>query len=183
LAKKRKKARRGKGKPNRSGQKSPSSAVGIRRAADQDAWELVPPRCARERTEDMEEVEAMLAAGEVDVATDELRWLLNGCACFINAHKMLGELAAAENDFELARAHFGHAYQEGLKAVRRVKLDQPLSYEIEANRPFFEAAKGLVYCLLKLDRKKLAREIVGQMIKCDPTDPLGLRQLVADGGN
>ena len=35
----------------------------------------------------------MLAAGENEVARDELRWLLDGCPDFIAAHRMLGELA------------------------------------------------------------------------------------------
>ena len=52
----------------------------------------------------------MLAAGEVDVATDELRWLLNGCGSFIDAHKMLGELAACDGDNALRRRlkHYAH---------------------------------------------------------------------------
>ena len=52
----------------------------------------------------------MMEAGEVDIAIDELRWLLSGCSDFIEAHRLLGELALAENDLPLARAHFGYAY-------------------------------------------------------------------------
>src|SRR5687768_16906645 len=95
----------------------PKSAVSVRQVPGREAWELVHPRCARVRAEDVEEVEAMLAAGEDEVARDELRWLLDGCPHFITAHRMLGELALAENDVQLARGHSGFAYQIGTKAL------------------------------------------------------------------
>ena len=89
---------------------------------------LVHPRCARDRADDLEEVREMIEAGELDVAIDELRWLVGGCSEFIEAHGLLGELAlATDEDVALARGHFGVAVQLGLKALERaarvVKLD------------------------------------------------------------
>ncbi len=34
----------------------------------------------------------MIEAGEMDVALDELRWLLSGCGEFIAAHVLLGKV-------------------------------------------------------------------------------------------
>ena len=148
---------------------------------NETAWELVHPRCALERADDMKEVAAMLDAGETEVARDEIRWLLEGCSDFLQAHLALGEMALAEGDVNLARGHFGTAYQIGVKALRRVGLDRPLPYRRTANRPFFEAGKGLVYCLVQLDRQRIAREVVEQLLRCDPTDPLGVRALITGG--
>lgn len=50
-----------------------------------DAWEIVHPRCARRRREDIEEIADMLASGEIDIAKDELVWLLSECPDFLEA--------------------------------------------------------------------------------------------------
>ena len=72
------------------------------------------PRCVRDRAEDLEEVRAMIEAGELEIALDELRWLLADCREFIAAHVLLGELAVAtQGDLPLARGHFGAGYQLG----------------------------------------------------------------------
>src|SRR5258708_2407310 len=60
----------------RAGAASSVSSLRVRKVVGQDAWELVHPRCARDRALDLEEVRKMLDAGEVDVAIDECRWLL-----------------------------------------------------------------------------------------------------------
>ena len=61
----------------------------------------------RECADDLEEVRAMIAAGETDVAADELRWLLEVCRDMIEAHFLLGKLAAeAQQDVPLARGPF-----------------------------------------------------------------------------
>jgi len=151
------------------------TALRVRRKAGERGWELVHPRCALERSEDLEVVQQMLDAGEIDVALDELRWLLNGCSDFVAAHRMLGELAAADGDLKLARGHFGYAYEIGLSAVPTGGLDAPLPYRLPANRAFLEAAKGLAWCLHELGKLKLAVRVVEQLLKCDPTDPLTVR--------
>jgi hypothetical protein len=151
------------------------TALRVRRKAGERAWELVHPRCALERGEDLEEVQQMLDAGEVDVAIDELRWLLNGCSDFVAAHRMLGELAAADGDLKLARGHFGYAHEIGFSALPAGGLDAPLPYRLPANRAFLEAAKGLAWCLHELGKLKLSTRVVEQLLKCDPTDPLTVR--------
>jgi len=161
-------------RPHQSKGQRPKWAVSVRRVPERDAWELIHPRCVRERAEDIEEVEAMLAAGEDEVARDELRWLLEGCHQFITAHRMLGEIALAENDVKLARGHFGFAYQIGLKAVPAGGLPGPLPYELPANRAFFEAGKGLAWCLRQLGEERAAIEVVETLLRLDPSDPLGL---------
>jgi hypothetical protein len=130
--------------------------------------------------EDLEEVHAMIEAGELDVATDELRWLVSNCSEFIEAHELLGELALAQGDAALARGHFGFAVQLGLKTLQRAKVEGPLSYQQPANESFFLAGRGLVTALAKLDLLPKAQELVQTLLRLDPTDPLGLRTLLDD---
>ena len=44
-----------------------------------------------------------------------------------------------------------------------------------ANRPFYDAGRGLAWCLNELGKRELALEVVAELLRCDPTDPLGLR--------
>jgi hypothetical protein len=123
----------------------------------------------------------MVAAGELDVAIDELRWLVGGCSEFIEAHALLGELAlATDEDVALARGHFGVAVQLGLKAIQRASVAGPLPCGQPANRPFFEAARGLVWCLGTLKLFDKAREAVATIVRLDPADPMGLRKLLEE---
>jgi hypothetical protein len=149
----------------------------VRRTSDA-SWELVHPRCAIEREADLREVEAMIAAGEHEIARDELRWLLEGCGDNLAAHELLGELALEEENIPLARGHFGYAYQLGMKAIRAAGSPAPLPFEQAANQAFFSAGKGLVHCLLKLDKREVAAEVVEFLMRCDPGDPLQLRRLL-----
>jgi hypothetical protein len=145
-----------------------SSGLGVRRTSDGGAWVLVHPRCARERAEDLEEVRTMIEGEELDIAIDELRYLVGGCSEFVEAHCLLGVLAVeTKNDVRLARGHFGVGYQLGLQTLR-----QP------ANKAFFEAGRGLAWCLAKLDKLPMAREVVDTLVKLDPSDPLGLRAML-----
>lgn len=170
MAKKRGKSKFSGGSPQRS-----MSAIGVRPARGSNGWELLHPRCALDRKEDMEEVYAMIDGGETDIAIDELRWLLDGCSDFIEAHSLLGQLALSEdNDPKLARGHFGYAYQLGLTALRRAGSPIPLPYQITENQAFFEAGKGLAFCLIQLEKPEMAREVLDELLRCDPTDPLGL---------
>jgi hypothetical protein len=141
---------------------------------------LVHPRCARDRAEDLEEVQLMIESGENDVARDELRWLLSGCSEFIGAHVLLGMLAVTEGDLPLARGHFGAGYQLGLQTLRRAKMPKPLLFSQPANRSFFDAGHGLVDCLRRLDKSPMADEIVQTLLELDPSDPLGLRAARAE---
>lgn len=117
----------------------------------------------------------MLAAGENEIAIDELRWLLDGCGDFIAAHRLLGELALADGDLKLARGHFGYAYEIGLSALPPRGFEGPLPYRLAANQALLESAKGLAWCLHELGKPKLARRVLGQLLLLDPSDPLGVR--------
>jgi hypothetical protein len=150
-------------------------ALGVRRSTDGRGWVFVHPGSARERAEDLEEVREMVASGEIDVAVDELRWLVEGCSEFVEGHALLGELAIAEGDFALARGHFGFAVQLGLKALQRAKVIGPVLYAQPANRPFFEAGRGLVAALVKLGAIEKATSLVKDLVRLDPADPLRLR--------
>jgi hypothetical protein len=140
---------------------------------------LVHPRCARDRAEDIEEVRRMIEAGELEIAIDELRWLVSGCGEFIEGHLLLGELALAmDDDVALARGHFGFAYQLGAEALRRADTPSPLPYSHPANEAFFEAGRGLASCLGRLNEWPLAEEVVDALVKLDPADPLHLRAML-----
>jgi tetratricopeptide (TPR) repeat protein len=144
---------------------------------DGPAWEFVHPRCARRRRADIEEVEAMVEAGETEVARDELVWLLSECPDFLDAHVHLGLIALEEEDPKLARGHFGRAYELCLRALEAVESPQPLPYALDGNRPFYEAAKGLVHCLLDIGRQKVAKDVCKRIASLDPSDPLAIQRL------
>ena len=128
----------------------------------------------------------MIEAGETEVAFDELRWLLSGCADCLDAHLLLGELAVKEkNDIPLARGHFGYAYQLGHRAWRRAGGPTPVAYSQPANRSFHEAGRSLAWCLEKLGKRAMAVEIVDTLLLLDPSDPLSVKAWLAqiqDGG-
>ena len=142
------------------------------------AWEIVQPRCARKRRDDIAEVEAMVEAGETEIARDELVWLLSECPDFLEGHVQLGLIALEEGDPKLARGHFGRAYELCLRAVEAAGSPRPLPYALSGNRPFHEAAKGLVHCLLETGRRQLAQDVCRRVGPLDPTDPLGIARLL-----
>jgi hypothetical protein len=139
---------------------------------------FVHPRCARDTAEDLEEVRLMIDAGELEVARDELRWLLADCPENMAAHVLLGELAVDAGDFPLARGHYGAGYQLGLQTLRRAKMPKPVLYSQPANRAFFEAGRGLIGSLEKLGKSTMADEVVATLMSLDPSDPLKLRAMV-----
>lgn len=146
-----------------------------------DAWVLRHPRCARDRAEDIEEVRLIIDAGEFEVAQDELRWLLSGCSDCMDAHLLLGQLALDQrSEIELARGHFGYAYQLGLRAWRRAGEPAPVPYTQLANRTFHEAGRALAWCLEKLKKQVMADEVVATLCRLDPTDPLASRRMLQE---
>ncbi|MFN9370081.1 MAG: hypothetical protein ACK6CT_15165 [Planctomycetia bacterium] len=162
----------------RRGQRGRDRIALLRRdAAAGTAWEIVQPRCARQRREDIEEVEAMVEAGETDIARDELVWLLTECPDFIDAHVQLGLIALEEDDPRLARGHFGRAYELCLQAVEAAGGTGPVPYALPGNQPFHQAAKGLVHCLMETGRRRTATEVCRRMLVLDPADALGLARI------
>jgi hypothetical protein len=143
-------------------------------------WELVHPRGARERAEDLDEVRAMLEAGELDIARDELRWLLDGCTDCVDAHFLLGEIAYAEQDFPLARGHFGYAHQICAATFPKEGLAGTLPATLPGNRTFFEAGKALAYCLREMNLNARALEVLDQLRRLDPSDPLDIAAVWRD---
>ena len=132
------------------------------------------PRCALERSEDIEEIRAMLEAGETEIAKTDLVWILSGCPDMIEAHYLLGEIALAEGDLPLARGHFGHAFRAGEKALRATGRGTTLPHKTEANQLFLQCGKGLVYCLVQLGKAEMARDVTNVVLRCDKSDPLGV---------
>ena len=164
---------KGKGKKRSTATAREADSIGVRRVpgkmGEKTVYELVHPPCVGRRAEDLEEVHRMLDAGEADVAIDELRWLLSGCHPLLEAHRLLGQIAMADNDLPLARAHLDYAYQLGWQAARRRALDGILAQRQVANREFFKAGFGLVECLNLLDETAAADKIVKELAALDPT--------------
>lgn len=159
--------------------RSEKSGVGLRQLAGSGVWVLVHPPCAREMAEDLEEVREMIAAGEFEIALEELRWLAGNCAEGMEIHQLLGELAIEMGqDLVLARGHFGHAYQLGFRAWDRAGRPSPFPHSQPANVPLYESARGLAWCLEKLGKSSMTDEVVTTMMKWDASDPLEVRRLV-----
>lgn len=156
--------------------------IGLRQIPETTEFELVFPPCVDKRRDDLAEVRAMLEAGEVDIAVDELRWLLQGCRALLEAHQLLGEIALADGDLQLARGHLGYAYDLGRQPLSAGGLPGTLPYGRPANRAFFEAGRGLVGCLDQLGEKQSAAEVVRQLLILDPSDPLELAAMLPKSG-
>jgi hypothetical protein len=88
-------------------------------------------------------------------------------------------IALEEGDAKLARGHFGRAYELGLRALEAAGNPRPLPYDRNGNKPFFEAAKGLVHCLVATGKIGLAKDVVARANALDPSDPLALARLLA----
>lgn len=122
-------------------------------------------------------MQAMLDAGETEIAIDELRWLLDGCSDLVGAHQLLGQIALEQGDLRLARGHFGYAYDICRAAVSG-KREIVLPYGVAENQSLHEAAKGLAWCLAELGKPELARDVLRQMLDWDPSDPLAVSPLL-----
>jgi len=120
----------------------------------------------------------MVEAGETEIARDELVWLLSECPDFLEAHVHLGLIALEEGDPKLARGHFGRAYELCLRALEAAGGPRPLPYALPGNQPFFEAAKGLVHCLLEQGRRQMAADLCRRIAPLDAADPLGIQRLL-----
>ena len=171
---------RGRGSQRRGGPPAGADKITLARrdSAGGPAWEIVQPRCARRRRDDIAEVEEMIAGGEPEIARDELVWLLSECPDFLEAHVHLGMIALEEGDKKLARGHFGRAYELCLRALQAAGNPKPLPHALPGNQPFYEAAKGLVHCLLETGRRPMAATVCSAVAPLDPADPLGIQKLL-----
>ena len=155
---------------------SSRTTVSIDRSRSGQGWTFAHPAAVREGADDLDEVREMIASGESDEAIDELRWLLENCTDWIEAHYLLGKLAVeTQGDVPLGRAHFGFGYQLGERALKRADNPAPVPAMHPANRPWYDAGRGLAWCLAELGKRDMALEVVENLLRCDSADPLQLR--------
>lgn len=173
-------------KPSKPKGKKPAGRepgrITVRRVPGRKVFELAYPPSVRQRAEDIEEVRSMLAAGEADVAVDELRWLLSGCHELLEGHQLLGQIAMDDGDLDLAQGHLGYAFELGVRALPKTGLSGTLSGTRKANRPFFEAGKALVECFKRQAKPRLAADVVNKLLELDPSDPLQVKALLEETG-
>jgi hypothetical protein len=106
-----------------------------------------------EETElDYQEGRQLWKAGDLEGARDALRFALERGHDDLWAHGALGRIAIGEfKDPTLARGHFGYAVE-----LVRESLPPGFSGRLprgrHANRPLFDAVKGLVRCLRALGK-------------------------------
>jgi hypothetical protein len=137
------------------------------RRLNANRYALLPPFTAVDRAEDIGEVRTMIAAGELEIARDELLYLVGDCRGFLEAHNLLGELALEEEDISLARGHFGFAYEVGLDSLPPgFKGHLPANFEY--NGAFFLAGRGLARCLIARGEARQGREVLEQLSRFDP---------------
>lgn len=161
------------------------SALRLRRLDGDRGWELVLPPSAAEMSDDIEQVHEMLEHGELEIATDELRFLLSTCPELLAAHVLLGQIALEADDtkpadIELARGHFGFAFMLGEKALVAANCPGPLLGAEPANAPWHEAARGLAWCLEKQGQRAVADQVAMTVRKFDPSDPAEVAAMLDD---
>src|SRR5579863_898243 len=132
-------------------------------------FSLQPPICAVDRKEDLDEVQNMIAGGELEIARDELLYLVSDCRGFLEAHNLLAELALEEEDISLARGHFGFAYEIGLDSLPS-GFRGILPADRDYNRAFFLAGRGLARCLIARGQSKEGRDVLVQLARFDPQE-------------
>lgn len=128
-----------------------------------------PPDCAIDRDLDLEEAIEIRAAGEFEIARDELLYLVGDCRGFLEAYLQLAELALEDEDISLAKGHFGFAYETGLEALPpnfRGQLPCTAGY----NAHFYAAGRGLARCLISRHEPGKAREVLEQLLRFDPAE-------------
>jgi len=175
----------GKGGPGRPGRPSgprprrPAARGLLRlRRLDANRYALQAPVCALERAEDLEEVHAMIAEDELEIARDELLYLVADCRAFLAAHNLLGELALREEDVSLARGHFGFAYEVGIDSLPQ-GFRGVLPTQRDYNGEFFLAGRGLARCLIARGQRAEGRAVLQQLQKLDPRNT-DVRDLLAE---
>jgi Tetratricopeptide repeat len=139
------------------------------RRVDGKRFSLQAPPCARERSEDLDEVHKMISAGETEIARDELLYLVADCRGFLDAHNLLGEMAVEEGDLSLAQGHFGFAYEIGLGSLPE-GFQGILPAHKDYNKAFFLAGRGLARCLIARGKPQEGREVLNALARFDPRE-------------
>lgn len=139
------------------------------RRLDGDRFALLAPITAIDRQEDLEEVRTMIAAGEFEIARDELLYLVSDCRGFLEAHNLLGELALEEEDVALAQGHFGFAYEIGMDSLP-AGFRGRLPANKEYNGAFFLAGRGAARCLIARGQADKGREVLERLAQLDPQE-------------
>lgn len=128
------------------------------------------PPCALDRDLDLVEVQEMIAGAELEIARDELLYLVADCRGFLEAYCLLAELALEDGDIPLAKGHYGFAYENGLDVLPqgfKGKLPADEGY----NSHFFKAGRGLARCLIAKGELVKGREVLKQLLKFDSSEP------------
>lgn len=112
----------------------------------------------------------MITGGELEIARDELLYLVADCRGFLEAYCILAELALEDGDIPLAKGHYGFAYENGLEALPK-GFKGKLPYDEGYNSHFFKAGRGLARCLIAKGELKKGREVLEQLLKFDPSEP------------
>lgn len=145
------------------------------RPIDNGAFELIHPPCVEETFPDYEEGLELRREGDVESARDALRFALQGCRDSLWIHVALGRIALEDQgDAELARGHFGYAFELVLNALPanfqgRLPRDRP------ANQPAFEAIEGLIKCFEKLKIPREVEYLSGMARKLEGSSPKSSR--------
>lgn len=132
-------------------------------------FQLIAPREVLEREDDLFDVRDAIAHGELELAQDELLYLVSDCREFLEAYNLLAEVALEKGDIPLARGYFGFAFETGSKSLPRDfrgLLPHPLGY----NEHFFAAGRGLARCLIALKEVRTGQEVLELLAKYDPTE-------------
>ncbi|WP_435019519.1 tetratricopeptide repeat protein [Tundrisphaera sp. TA3] len=137
---------------------SKRGGLGLKRLGG-DEFVLVHPKCVDEMELDYEEGIELRKAGDPEAARDALRFALQGCGDNLWVHVALGQIALEDfKDPTLARGHFGYAYELVDRAIPR-DFAAKLPHAHPANRPLYDAIKGLIACHEALGDLELAREL------------------------
>lgn len=134
------------------------SAIGFR-PLPAGGYELTHPPCAELVMPDYEEAMILLDEGDDEEATEALRYALGACRDSLWLHVALGRIALTRrNDPELARGHFGYAF-ELVEAGLPRDFDGYLPRSHPANMPLYETIDGLAACYEALGQHRDARAL------------------------
>lgn len=135
----------GHGKPARA------TPIGLKRVSDNE-FELVHPKCVVEMELDYAEGIEIWKEGDPESARDALRFALGGCGDNLWVHVALGKIALESfNDPELAKGHFGYAFELAYRAIPKDFQGRLPRYNYK-NEPIFDAVEGLARCYEAMDQ-------------------------------